>query len=398
MRSAVVVGAGIGGLAIAGALARTGWQVTLLERNDRLRGDSAALMIWPNGIRALHALGLGGGLGTIGTAAPSRGIRRPGGQWLVQPDQSQDEDEPDGAMVVHREDLHDTLVAGLGDRIDIRTGVAVRTVHAAAGDLPAVGDGRTTWTADLVVAADGVDSVVRRRLAPECTAVAAGCAAWRAVIPWYRAPKLPDDIGTGGETVGHGHRFRYAVLGERGMDAGGGIYWAATVPGAYRPEPPPAQLTLLRRWFADWHFPIGDLLAATEPEDLIQHATAELRPIPRSFAFPAGPGGFALLGDAAHAMSHHLGQGACLALEDAATLRALLIEAAPGKSLVHALEEYSVQRRPRVARIIRQSRRVGAVYAANGNLVIRARNAALGLTPRLLGRAGAVARQWRPPA
>src|SRR5439155_1251928 len=214
-------------------------------------------------------------LGTIGTPAPSRGIRRPGGQWLVQPDQSQDEDEPDGAMVVHREDLHDTLVAGLGDRIDIRTGVAVRTVHAAAGDLPAVGDGRTTWTADLVVAADGVDSVVRRRLAPESTAVAAGCAAWRAVIPWYRAPKPPTD---------------------------------------------------------------------------------------------------------------------------AATLRALLIEAAPGKSLVHALEEYSVQRRPRVARIIRQSRRVGAVYAANGNLVIRARNAALGLTPRLLGRAGAVARQWRPPA
>src|SRR2546421_4877979 len=398
MRSAVVVGAGIGGLAIAGALARTGWQVTLLERNDRLRGDSAALMIWPNGIRALHALGLGGGLGTIGTAAPSRGIRRPGGQWLVQPDQSQDEDEPDGAMVVHREDLHDTLVAGLGDRIDIRTGVGVRTVQAAAGDLPAVGDGRTTWTADLVVAADGVDSVVRRRLAPESTAVAAGCAAWRAVIPWYRAPKLPTDAATGGETLGHGHRFRYAVLGERAASPGGGIYWAATVPGAYRPEPPPAQLTLLRRWFADWHFPIGDLLAATEPEDLIQHATAELRPIPRSFAFPAGPGGFALLGDAAHAMSHHLGQGACLALEDAATLRSLLIDAVPGRSLVQALEEYSVQRRPRVARIVRQTRRVGAVYAANGNLVVRARNAALGRTPRLLGRAGAVARQWRPPS
>ena len=187
MRSAVVVGAGIGGLAIAGALARTGWQVTLLERNDRLRGDSAALMIWPNGIRALHALGLGGGLGAIATPAPSRGIRRPGGQWLVQPDHALDEEGD--SVVVHREGLHDTLVAGLGDGIEIRTGVAVRTVHAAPGDLPAVGDGRTTWTADLVVAADGVDSVVRRRLAPECTAVAAGCAAWRAVIPWYRAPR-----------------------------------------------------------------------------------------------------------------------------------------------------------------------------------------------------------------
>jgi 2-polyprenyl-6-methoxyphenol hydroxylase-like FAD-dependent oxidoreductase len=402
MRSAVVVGAGVGGLAAAGALARTGWHVTLLERGDRLRGDSAALMIWPNGVRALRALGLGEGLGAIASPAPSRGIRRPNGQWLVQPDVvvADEEDGPDSSVVVHREDLHDALVAGLGDRIDIRTGVAVRTVRALPDELPAVGDGKHTWEADLVVAADGVDSVVRRRLAPESTAVAAGCAAWRAVIPWYRAPKLPDGAGTGGETLGHGHRFRYALLGERGSAGGstrGGIYWAATVPGAYRPEPPTAQLALLRRWFADWHAPIGDLLGATEPDDLIQHATAELRPIPRGFAFPAGPGGFMLIGDAAHAMSHHLGQGACLALEDAATLRSLLLDAIPGRSLVHALEEYTSQRRPRVARIMRQSRRVGVVYAANGNLVVRARNAALGLTPRMLGRAGAVARQWRPP-
>src|SRR5256885_2386513 len=86
MRSAVVVGAGVGGLAAAGALARTGWQVTLLERGDRLRGDSAALLLWPNGVRALRALGLGGGLGAIASPAPTRGIRRPGGQWLVEPD------------------------------------------------------------------------------------------------------------------------------------------------------------------------------------------------------------------------------------------------------------------------------------------------------------------------
>src|SRR5256714_10294227 len=403
MRSAVVVGAGVGGLAVAGALARTGWQVTLLERGDRLRGDSAALVIWPNGIRALRGLGLGEGLGAIASPAPSRGIRRPNGQWLVQPDAPlvDEDDGPDSSLVVHREDLHDALVAGLGDRIDIRTGIAVRTVRALPGELPAVGDGRHTWEADLVVAADGVDSVVRRRLAPESTAVAAGCAAWRAVIPWYRARKLPDGAGTGGETLGHGHRFRYALLGERGSAGGssrGGIYWAATVPGAYRPEPPAAQLVLLRRWFADWHAPITDLLAATEPDDLIQHPTAELRPIPRAFAFPAGPGGLVLLGDAAHAMSHHLGQGACLALEDAATLRSLVPDAIPGRTLGRALEDYTNQRRPRVARIVRQSRRAGVVYAANGNLVVRARNAALGLTPRMLGRAGAVARQWRPPA
>jgi 2-polyprenyl-6-methoxyphenol hydroxylase-like FAD-dependent oxidoreductase len=401
MRSAVVIGAGVGGLAAAGALARTGWQVTLLERGDRLRGDNAALLIWPNGVRALQALDLGAGLGAIASPAPSRGIRRPTGQWLVQPDDTGGYDA-DASVVVHREDLHDTLVAGLGEKIDIRTGVQVRTVRCVPGEQPSVGDGKNTWQADLVVAADGVDSVVRRRLAPESSAVAAGCAAWRAVIPWYRAPKLPDATGNGGETLGAGHRFRYALLGERGSagtSTRGGIYWAATVPGASRPEPPAMQLSLLRRWFAGWHAPIGDLLAATEPGDLIQHPVAELRPMPRAFAFPVGPGGFVLLGDAAHAMSHHLSQGACLALEDAATLQALLHEAIPGRTLAAGLEEYTHVRRPRLVRILRQSRRVGAVYSANSTLVVRARDAALGLTPnRLLGRASATVRQWRPPA
>src|SRR5256714_6340003 len=240
MRSAVVVGAGVGGLAVAGALARTGWQVTLLERGDRLRGDSAALVIWPNGIRALHALGLGEGLGAIASPAPSRGIRRPNGQWLVQPDAPlvDEDDGPDSSLVVHREDLHDALVAGLGDRIDIRTGIPVRTVRALPGELPAAGDGRHTWEADLVVAADGVDSVVRRRLAPESTAVAAGCAAWRAVIPWYRAPKLPDGAGTGGGGPRHRPPLPDPPPRQPGAAPGSpprGNYLAAAAPG---PDPP----------------------------------------------------------------------------------------------------------------------------------------------------------------
>jgi 2-polyprenyl-6-methoxyphenol hydroxylase-like FAD-dependent oxidoreductase len=97
-------------------------------------------------------------------------------------------------------------------------------------------------------------------------------------------------------------------------------------------------------------------------------------------------------------MSHHLGQGACLALEDAATLQTLLREAIPGRGLCQALEAYTRERRPRLARILRQSRRVGAVFSANNTFAVRARDAALGLTPnRLLGRATATVRQWEPP-
>jgi 2-polyprenyl-6-methoxyphenol hydroxylase-like FAD-dependent oxidoreductase len=399
MRTAVVVGAGIGGLAAAGALARSGWQVTLLEQADRVRAERTALILWPNGVRALRALGLGHGLAAISTALPDTGVRRPDGQWLVQPRTVAPEGRP---VLVHREDLHDTLVAGLGDRVEIRTGAAVRGVRAAAGDRPAVTDGRTTFEADLVVAADGIDSAVRQRLAPDASVVSAGCAAWRAVVPWYHAPRLPADRPVGGEALGAGYRFVAASLGVRGSSGGssrGGIYWVATAAGAPRPEPPATQLALLRRWFADWPAPIGDLLAATEPDDLVQQDVRELRPLPRAYGFAAGTGGVVLLGDAAHAMPHHLGQGACLAFEDAATLRSVVRDAIPGAPLRAAVESYDRMRRPRAASVVRQTRRMSAVLQTRGRLALRARDAALGaITPRLMGSAATAAARWRPPA
>jgi len=296
-------------------------------------------------------------------------------------------------------------VAGIGGRVEIRTGIDVKVVRMSASQVAAVGDGKSTWEADLVVGADGVDSVLRRRLAPEAAVVAGGFAAWRAVIPWYRASELIgllDRVATGGpsgETVGDGHRFRYAVLGQRGSAGAstrGGIYWSATVPGAARPESSVAQLGLLRRWFAEWHAPIGDLLAATDPGELIQQDVSAVWPVPRAFAFHAGAGGYALIGDAAHAMAHHLAAGACLALEDAATLVGLVATAAPGPALRAALDAYTARRRPSVLRIGRQSRRVGAVLAAPRGAA-RTRDAALGIAPGLMGRASHAIRQFRRP-
>lgn len=397
MYSAVVVGAGVGGLAAAGALARAGWRVTLLEQADRLRAAPAALFLWPNAVAALRHLGLGAGLDAIGTPVSAGGVRRPDGQWLAQPT----EGAGPTPVVVHSEDLHDTLIAGLSDRIDIRTGVHVRTVHLRQGERPQVGDGNNTWDAELIVAADGADSVIRSRLAPRSVAVSSGYAAWRAVIPWYRAPRLPQDALLSGQTIGGGYRFQAASLGQRGSSGAstrGGIYWTATVAGAARPEPPATQLTLLRRWFAGWHAPIGELLAATEPDDLYQQDGRQLRPIPTDLAFPCGLGGFVLLGDAAHAMPHHLAQGAGLAFEDAAVLNHLM--GTKSAAIESAMQAYSAQRRPRVAQLARQTQRVGAIFAPpKGAFFTRTRERALrSLAPRVLERSSALAADWTPPA
>src|SRR5262245_43338528 len=136
MGQAVVVGAGVGGLAAAGALARNGWRVTLLERNDRLRADPAALLIWPNGVRALRSLGLADGLMSIATPVPQGGVRRSDGSWLIQPAAAAVLSPRTAPLVVHSEDLHDALIARLTATIDIRTGITVRQARTAPRDRP----------------------------------------------------------------------------------------------------------------------------------------------------------------------------------------------------------------------------------------------------------------------
>jgi 2-polyprenyl-6-methoxyphenol hydroxylase-like FAD-dependent oxidoreductase len=383
------------GLATAGALARAGWQVTVLERGERVAAPPTALVLWANGLRALTALNPDGGWTAITAPLPDGGVRRPDGQWLVTP-RGRPGAGPAPA-VVHLDDLYDALVAGLGDRVEIRTGCAVTKVRVGPGRRPAVGDGRTVHEADLLVAADGIDSPIRRALAPEAAAVGSGFAAWQAVIPGYRAPRLTGDDAAGGETLGAGYRFVSIPLGERAAGRGG-VYWVATAAGAARPESPATQLALLRRWFAGWHAPIGELLAATRPEDLVPQEVRELRPLPRAYGFCSGSGGVVLIGDAAHAMPHHLGQGACLAFEDAATLGSLVAGAAPGPALCAAVEAYSRARRPRTTSVVRQTRRMSAVVQARGRLALRARDAALNqLRPRILGQAHGLAADWTPP-
>ncbi|MDY7088149.1 MAG: NAD(P)/FAD-dependent oxidoreductase [Actinomycetota bacterium] len=391
MRTAVVVGAGMAGLATAGGLARGGWQVVLLERGERITAPPTALVLWPNGRRALESIDPEGGWSAIAAPLPDGGVRRPDGQWLVAPRGAR---AGSGPAAVHLEDLYDALVAGLGDNVQVRTGFGVTTIRTGRRQRPTVSDGRTEIEADLIVAADGIDSTVRQALAPESAAVGSGFAAWQAVIPSYRLPELPPEHAAGGETLGAGYRFVSIPLGERAAGRGG-VYWVVTAAGAPRPEPPATQLALLRRWFAEWHAPVGELLAATHADDLVPQEVRELRPLPRAYGFPSGPGGVVLLGDAAHAMPHHLGQGACLAFEDAATLRSLVAGAAPGEGLTAAIEEYGRLRQPRTTSVVRQTRRMSAVVQARGRLALRARDAALShMRPRLLG---APTPEWTPP-
>src|SRR4051794_33508076 len=181
---ATVVGGGIGGLATAIGLGRAGWQVTLLERQPALTAAGAGLLVWPNAVHALRALGVGEAVTAAGVVnRDGGGIRRSNGHWLSRIDGAALARQL-GAPVItmHRGDLHEILTAALPESVEVSTGVEVDAV-------PAEGD--------LVVAADGINSALRSQLAPRTNVRDSGQVAWRAIT------KGEFDLGAGGgETVG----------------------------------------------------------------------------------------------------------------------------------------------------------------------------------------------------
>jgi 2-polyprenyl-6-methoxyphenol hydroxylase-like FAD-dependent oxidoreductase len=175
-----------------------------------------------------------------------------------------------------------------------------------------------TSQGDVVVGADGIASTVRRSLWEPVTPRYAGYTAWRWVTP-------PMDLQESCETWGRGRRFGYAPM------ADGRVYCFA-VDNA--PEGAPDEgVAGLRRRFSDWHRPIGDLL-----------------------------------GDAAHAMTPNLGQGACQALEDAVVLADIANR--PDATL----SDYDAVRRPRTQMVVARSRRIGATAQASSRPLVALRN------------------------
>ncbi len=379
-RHAVVAGAGIGGLAAALALHRRGWRVTVLERAPEPREVGAGITLMANAMRGLDALGLGTQVRRLGHDGAAGGLRAWDGRWLSRVD-AEEMNRLLGttALGVHRAALHRVLREALPAEV-LWTGCAVRDADPGTGAVRYLRDGEPAeLRADLVVGADGLRSALRSRLWPQSPPPAyTGSTAWRAAIPF-------DEPVPAAVSWGPAAEFGMVPLGD------GQIYWYAST-NAPAGEHAPDELAAVRERFGHWHDPIPDLLAATPP-------TAVLRNDLHHLAVPLGSyvrGRVALLGDAAHAMTPHLGQGACQAIEDAVTLGAV---ADPAGDVPAALRAYDQARRPRsqaVARAAARTARFGQELRHPAAIAVR--NAMLRLTPsRTALRGMARYADWHPP-
>ncbi|MEV4076486.1 FAD-dependent monooxygenase [Nonomuraea fuscirosea] len=373
MAKAVVIGGGVGGLAAGVALRRKGWDVTVLERVPVIEPVGSGLAISANALKALDAVGLGDRIRALSAAEGPFGVRRSDGRWMVHATEADaDADYGDSVVVLLRATLMEVLLDALGhDRLLL--GTAVKDVDADRGVVRTeAGD----LDADLVVAADGIHSATRRALFPGHPGPAySGVTAWRGLVP------------RGGLTVPRSESWgRGTVFGVH-LLAGDVVYFyatdvlpAGTVHADEREE-------LLRR-FGGWHEPIPALLRAADPAMIIRNDIHhQARPLP---AFHRGR--VALVGDAAHAMTPNLGQGACQAIEDGV----VLAHVAGGD-----LAAYSAARVERTTKIVQRSmtlcrmskiRNPAAVWLRDAGLSAAAR-----LSPGLMLRSMDELLRWRPP-
>lgn len=353
-RTALVIGGGIGGLATALSLRQAGWTPRVFERASVVQEVGAGIALWSNGLRALDRLGVGAEVRRRGRLHDGGAIRSDSGRVLMN--LSLPDPEMGGqwmGCMIHRADLLSALAEAVGPDA-IRTGAEVREVRQDASGVTAVFADGSTESGDLLIGADGIRSAVRTALFGDVPLRYAGYTVWRWVAPF------PTDRAVSGETWGSGARFGHLALpGER-------VYAYATADASPGGKGAAGEIPELRRLFSGWHAPIADVIAAAEEGQVLRHDCYDIRPLERWSV-----GRCALLGDAAHAMTPNLGQGACQALEDAVILGRWLGQE---PDVTAALREYEKERLPRTTRYQNQSWTAGAMGQWSRPLAVAFRN------------------------
>ena len=355
----VVIGGGIGGLFAANALIAHGLRVSVHEQAPSLGEVGAGVFLTPNSVRQLQRVGLGPAVEKRGArvGAESRYFRHDG--TPIAPVQVTDSSGWNATFGMHRADLVEMLAAGLPPEV-------VHTGHRCSGFEQSDNVARVSFAngaiveADLVIAADGIHSELRQYVTPPSRPVFHGSVAYRGVIAHRRIPHWPTDSWL--MWLGKGKHFLTFPL--RG---GKLINYVGFVPADQEMKESwsaPGDPDVLRREFEGWDPRIGSLLS--QVESTFRWALYDREPLQGW-----SRGRLTLLGDAAHPMLPHLGQGANQAIEDGMAL-ATILASANRKTAPTALLAYERLRRERVALVQRGARENGLRYdSANPDLGVR---------------------------
>ena len=364
-----VIGGGIGGLAAALSLHRAGFDVDVYEQAPELNEVGGGINMGPNAARILYRLGLEDALDRDAVRPLSAHVRRwDDGRTLQKATLNPISSELYGAphLTVHRADLQRIIAWGL-PRECIHLGHRLIGFEDRDTAVEASFANGRRIEADMLVGADGIHSTVRTALFGEEEPAFAGCVAYRGLVPAERIADLGLERGNQSWLGPGGHLVHYFVSGGRLLNFVG---W--TEHDTWNREDWTDRATIERALaaFEGWHPQIRRIVSAADT--CFIWALFDRDPLPRWSA-----GRVTLLGDACHPMYPFMAQGAAQAIEDGATLAALL---ADGGDPIEILVRYEQLRLPRVSRLQEMSRANKHRYHMPDGPEQRARDAAMAAT------------------
>jgi 2-polyprenyl-6-methoxyphenol hydroxylase-like FAD-dependent oxidoreductase len=360
-----IVGGGIGGLTTAIALQKKGIDVKVYENASSFKPLGAGIVLAANAMKALRAIGIEDQVLNAGNVLKRFAIKDTSGSYLTTTEAEKINQKFGlvNTLTLHRADLHNVLLNNISSNVVI-TGKQCIDFTPRAGEVELrFADGSST-TVNYVIAADGIHSIFRKKLIPSSTFRYAGYTCYRAVIECQEGLMSSE----ASETWGHGQRFGIVPL------KGNRIYWYATFDA---PEEESNSFLhsvpdLISK-FEDFHSPVPEIISLTKPHQLIKNNIADFKPI-KQYAF----GNVVLMGDAAHATTPNLGQGACMAIEDSVVLGNCLADTMDVEKSFRLFESLRIARN---TQIVNTSYSMGRVAQFRNPILVRLRNAALGIVP-----------------
>ncbi|MCE9672508.1 FAD-dependent monooxygenase [Myxococcus stipitatus] len=358
----LIVGGGIGGLALGVALGRRGVTADIVERRAAYGDGGAGIVLGPNVMAVMKGLALHEDVLAAGYPVGLARITDATGRVLQQTPYAVP-GWPLPATTLHRRQLLRILRSASPAP---RLGVAVSRLDSGVDGVDVVFSDGSVGRYDVVVGADGIGSVVRRHVRGADVAPRySGYTCWRLVVDGH----FEDAVV---EMWGRGRRVGVVPL------AGGKSYVYLTLNAPRRAPPPWTDLAGFRATFAGFAEPARSALARVDRLDGLLHNDIEDCLAPRWWDART-----VLLGDAAHAVTPNLGQGAGLAIEDAAALAQLLATMGPTQE---ALSRYESLRRPRAERIRDRSWMLGNISQWESGLARGLRDRLMAWTPESVAR------------
>ena len=360
-KGVLIVGGGIAGLALAGALRRLGVACEIAERTETWQPVGAGIVLGVNAMAVMRVLGMAEPLEAGARRLEVMKIVDSTNRCLARTNLKDLEPRFGLNLAMHRALLHETLLEGARG-VPIRMGTTIENASAGGGQLDVRFSNGEEASYGLVVGADGLHSRVRELAFGARALRYSGYTCWRMVIDAGH-PETPTQ-----EMWGVGKRFGVVRLD------GNRVYCFAVInERAGQPDPEADRIERLRETFSEFAGPVPGLLGQiSEPDELIKNDLYEI------VHQPYFSERWALVGDAAHGMLPDMGQGAAMALEDVAVLAEGI---GGGLPLAEVLATWAKRREGRVRKIQYLSRRIGRVGQWENRLACRVRNEITRLFP-----------------